>query len=271
MTEAATAALTFEALLQALLIPLLELVAPGLAAALAVFARVGTAAAVMPAFGERLVPMRLRLAGALALTAIITPAVMADLGPLPESPLAWARFIGGEALAGLALGLALRLMVMALQIAGTVAAQTTSLAQALGGAGPDPQPAIAQVLTSAGLCVLVLTGFPERAVEFLLLSYQLLPAGGRPDPAALATWGVSRVARAFALGFTLAAPFVIGAALYNLALGAINRAMPMLMVAFVGAPAIALGGLIMLALSAPMIIVVWLRSMLSLLASPVGP
>ena len=77
-------------------------------------------------------------------------------------------------------------------------------------------------------------------------SYEILPMG-LPVPAEdVARWGVARVAQAFALGFSLAAPFVIAGFAYNVALGAINRAMPQLMVAFIGAPAITAGGLLIL-------------------------
>lgn len=237
-----------------------------LASGLMVFARVGAAFAVIPAFGERLVPMRVRLGAALAMTAIVAPAVATP--PLPGEPLGLLIYLGGEALAGLALGLTLRLLVMALQIAGTIAAQAISLSQFFGGAGAEPQPAIAQVLMLAGLALLVLMGLPERAAEYLILSYDLLPAGLWPDPGALADWGTAQVARAFALGFTLAAPFVIGAVLYNLALGAINRAMPTLMVAFVGAPAVTLAGLALLAVSAPILLGVWWQTFARVLADP---
>jgi flagellar biosynthesis protein FliR len=239
-----------------------------LAAAGLVFLRIGAAFAVLPAFGERLVPARIRIVGALAMTVVVTPAVIGDLPPLSAEPLDMTRVAAGEALAGLALGLALRLVVMALQIAGTIAAQATSLAQFFGGAGAEPQPAISQILMLAGVALLVLAGLPERAAEYLILSYDLLPAGIWPDPGALAAWGTGRVAQAFALGFTLAAPFVIGSALYNLALGAINRALPTLMVAFVGAPAVTLAGLALLAVSAPVILSVWWGAADRLLSNP---
>ena len=58
-------------------------------------------------------------------------------------------------------------------------------------------------------------------------------------------------------GFSLAAPFVIMGFAYNVALGAINRAMPQLMVAFVGAPAITAAGLLVLMLAAPVILHFW--------------
>lgn len=72
----------------------------------------------------------------------------------------------------------------------------------------------------------------------------------------------------FANAFTLAAPFVITSLIYNVALGAINRAMPQLMVAFVGAPAITAGGLILLMLISPLILSIWLDEFNIRLANP---
>lgn len=236
--------------------------------AMAVFARIGAAFAVMPAFGERVVPGRVRLMLAFAMTLIVAPAV-AGRAVLPEGSLfALAGFFGVETAIGLSMGIGLRLLVMALQIAGTMAAQATSLAQLFGGAGIDPQPAISQVLVMGGLALLVLAGWPEKLAVFLILSYDLLPPGQWPDAGAMTEWGVARVAHAFALAFMLAAPFLIGASLYNLALGAINRAMPQLMVAFIGSPAITFGGLFLLMLSAPVMLMVWLNAVGTFLAAP---
>ncbi len=74
------------------------------------------------------------------------------------------------------------------------------------------------------------------------------PWGGGLASPDLARWGLAQVSRSFALAFSLAAPFVIAGLLYNVALGVINRAMPQLMVAMVGAPAITLGGIALFAL-----------------------
>ncbi len=237
--------------------------------ALVVMARVGAFFALLPAFGERVVPMRLRLALALAMTMIVAPAVLPGLpGAAPAGDLAHVIVI--EAAIGLAMGAGLRLFVFALQIAGTIAAQATSLAQFFGGAGVDPQPAISQLLVMAGLALLVMAGLPERAAEFLILGYILLPPGLWPDAAALAAWGVAHVGHAFGLAFVLAAPFVIGSALYNLALGAINKAMPQLMVAFIGAPAITLASLALLMLAAPVMMSVWLQRVGGFLLAPLA-
>lgn len=236
-----------------------------------VFARVGPVFALAPAFGERVVPARIRLTAALMMTVVVGPAVAPSI-PLPApDPIGLVLFIASESLIGVILGMALRLMVLVLMMAGTKAAQATSLAQAFGGAGVDPQPAIAQLLVMAGLCAAAMSGLPERLAQLIVLSYDLFPAGRWPDPAALAEWGVGRVSKAFALSFSLAAPFVIGAGLYNLALGAINRAMPQLMVAFIGAPALTLGGLVLLMVAAPLMLAVWTPAFLAVIADPVAP
>jgi len=80
--------------------------------------------------------------------------------------------------------------------------------------------------------------------------------------------GVTEISRAFALGFTLAAPFVIASFIYNVTLGVINKAMPQLMVAFVGAPAITAGGLILLMLAAPLMLSIWVESMALFIINP---
>ena len=188
--------------------------------------------------------------------------------PPTAEPLALVRFLLPETLIGISIALSLRLFVMALQIGGTMAAQATSLAQFFGGAGVDPQPAMSQVLMMAALALLVALGLPERCAALFILSYDMMPAGHFPAPADMAAWGTARVGHAFALAFGLAAPFLIAATLYNLALGAINRAMPQLMVAFVGAPALTLGSLFLFLLAAPLLLGVWVQAVWPALTEP---
>ncbi|MCX7646886.1 MAG: flagellar biosynthetic protein FliR [Rhodobacteraceae bacterium] len=241
----------------------------GLAAWFAVFLRVGAVMAVLPAFGEQAVPARVRLALALAFTCVVAPAAPAL--PLDGPAAAVGRALAAEVLSGLLLGLGLRLFVLALQTAGAIAAQATSLAQIFGGsAGVDPQPAIAHALTIGGLALAVLADLHVRAAEAMIASYDALPPGMLPHAGLVATWGTFRVADAFARGFSLAAPFVAASLVYNVALGVINRAMPQLMVAFVGAPALTLGGLALFAFAAPALLEVWRAALGTYLADPLG-
>ena len=233
-----------------------------------VFLRVGAMAAVLPAFGEQIIPLRVRLAVAMAFTMVVTPAAQGFLPAAPDTPMALAWLIATESVAGLALGLGLRLFVIALQTAGTIAAQATSLAQFFGGANVDPQPAIAQVLVMGGLALAVIFGLHVRLAELMILSYTLIPAGEFAQAGMLAEWGVGRVSHAFTLAFRLAMPFVVISLIYNVALGAINKAMPQLMVAFVGAPAITFAGLAMLLITAPILLTVWLEAFHAFIADP---
>ena len=233
-------------------------------AALLVFLRVGAAMALLPAFGEQSVPQRLRLVLSLAFTAIVAPAA----GPLPSVEAGVLIPFGVEVLVGLALGIALRMFIMALQIAAAIAANATSLSQLFGGVGPEPQPAIANLLVMAGLALAVASGLHVHVAQLLILSYQILPAGTVPGSIDMTQWGVAQVAHAFSLGFALAAPFTIASLLYNIALGVINRAMPALMVSFIGAPALALGGVALMAIVAPLMLVVWQQSFQTFLANP---
>jgi flagellar biosynthetic protein FliR len=249
---------------------LLDLSAVGLAGFFLVFTRVGGVMALLPGFGERLVPARVRLGLAIAFALVVWPMLAPGMGaPDPGRP--FFLMIAIEATIGLMLGLAIRLMVIALQLAGSIASQSTALAQIFGaGATPDPMPAIGNILMLAGVTLAVAAGLHVKAAVAMAQSYSILPMG-LPVPASdVAAWGTARVAQAFGLGFSLAAPFVIMGFAYNIALGAINRAMPQLRVAFVGAPAIIAAGLLVLMLAAPVILHFWSARLDLTLANPLA-
>ena len=207
---------------------LLDLTQAGLAGFVLVFVRVSGVVALLPGFGEQMTPVRVRLGAAVAFAMIVWPMIAPGLdAPDPARPFLAMLLV--EAAIGLMLGLAIRLLVIALQL--------------------------------AGITLAVASGLHVKAAIAMARSYEILPMG-LPIPAAdVAAWGTARVARAFALGFSLAAPFVIAGFAYNLALGAINRAMPQLMVAFIGAPAITAGGLLLLLLASPVLLHFWGRQL----------
>jgi flagellar biosynthetic protein FliR len=248
----------------------LDFTAAGLAAAILVFVRVGAVMALLPGFGEMLIPARVRLALTIAFTLVVTPMVAPEaLAVDPARPFFLLMLI--EAGAGLLIGLAIRLVVLALQLAGSIAAQSTALAQIFGaGATPDPMPAIGNILMLAGITLAVAADLHVKAALAMARSYEILPIGAALPAADVAAWGAARVSAAFALGFSLAAPFVIAAFAYNLALGAINRAMPQLMVAFIGAPAITAGALLLLMLASPLILTHWSGRLDAALVDPLG-
>lgn len=246
---------------------LLDLTQAGMAAWILVFTRVGAVMALLPGFGEHFIPARVKLGAAIALTLVVAPLA----APAVDPGRPFFLLMGIEAVAGLMLGLALRLMVLALQLAGSIAAQSTALAQIFGaGATPDPMPAIGNLLMLAGVTLAVAGDLHVKAAVMIARSYEILPIGAPLPGSDLLAWGASRVAMAFGLGFSLAAPFVIAAFAYNVALGAINRAMPQLMVSFIGAPAITAFSILLLMLAAPLILATWTGRLDQVLADPLS-
>ncbi|WP_371156231.1 flagellar biosynthetic protein FliR [Jannaschia sp. 2305UL9-9] len=243
------------------LLALHDVVAPALGGFLVVFLRVGAMMLLVPGLGDQMIPARVRLVAGFALAAAITPAVSTPVS-------VGSALILTETIVGLAFGAVLRFLAQALLIAGMMAAQLTSLSQLFG--TQEPSSAIGNLLNIAGLCLLMATGLPLYLVEMLIRSYDVIPLGSIMPGSDVVRWGVARLSHAFALAFGLAAPFALAAILYNAAMGVINRAMPQLMVALVGAPAITGAAGLILMLAAPVILTVWHGAMIAVLDDPIS-
>ena len=88
-----------------------------------VLMRVGSVTALLPGFGEQSIPMRIRLLVALAFTAIVWPVVSPAFNiSLQAMPLLMLT----ESAIGIMIGISIRMIVMALQLAGSIAAQSTT-------------------------------------------------------------------------------------------------------------------------------------------------
>lgn len=233
-----------------------------------VFLRVSAVVSLLPGFGERTVPIRIKLATAIAFSSIIAPAI--DFAPSSTDINMLISLALTETLIGFLIGIGVRFFIMALQTAGAIAAQSTSLSQLLGGAISEPLAAIGYILTMGAIALSMIAGLHIKATAAVILSYDILPIGMLVTGAQVADWGLSQLSSAFQLAFVLSAPFILVSILYNLALGAINKAMPQLMVAFVGAPVITFGGLFILLIATPFLLSTWINALNTFLISPFG-
>lgn len=232
-----------------------------------IFFRIGAAMSVMPGIGTQSVPTRIKLSLSLVVSLFISSLFFDSAHLVP--PLTVVILVS-ESVIGLAVGLAFRFMVFALQIAGTIAAQSTSLSQILGNSGVEPMPAMGHILVVGGLALLFMSGFHLDFLSTIVRLYEIWPIGAKPEPGEFAMWMTQQASDIFVLSFRMAVPFVILSMLYNVTLGVINKAMPQLMVSFVGAPIITLGGMIFLALSAPYMLSLWRTAVESFVANPIG-
>ncbi|MDZ7628437.1 MAG: flagellar biosynthetic protein FliR [Parvularculaceae bacterium] len=249
---------------------LIEVAAVNLPLWAGVFARMSAIAFLAPALGELAVPVRVRLAGAIALTMLVAPIVEAPVAaPLTAASLA--AMISAEAATGLLIGFALRLGVFALQILGAMTAQVLSLSQLFGpGLSHDQESPISTILIAAGLALACAGGLHVRLAASLAETYAALPFGTGFDPGVGAEFVAAHSAKALSLSLGMAAPFVLLGMAYSIALAAANRAMPQMAAVFVGAPAIILAGLTLFAGAAAVILSRWAGATASLVAAPLS-
>ncbi len=224
----------------------------------AIFARISALVMFLPGLGEQAVPVRPRLAVAMAITLILTPLVISSATP-PETNSAAVMMMVAEIISGAILGFSIRIAIFTLQTAGSIASQSLSLAQLFGSnIDASLSSPIGTLLMFVGIVLAVMAGLHFETVRVLVLSFEIMPLGVFPGASETGSWAVERVAFSFAASLSLAMPFVVLGFIYNLAIGAANRAMPQLMVAFVGVPAVTLAGMMLLALTAPVLLGVWL-------------
>ncbi|MGI3170034.1 flagellar biosynthetic protein FliR [Pseudooceanicola sp. C21-150M6] len=228
--------------------------------------RFGPVLFLLPGVPEFRIPAWVKIGVLISVSAILYPSVgTVVLG----SDTLWSIVLI-ETFIGICLGMGVRLFLMALQIAGSIAAQSTSLFQVGGASMPEPMPALGMVWVVAALAFAASYGFHIKAIEYMMASYSVMPVGHLPGRSDLVAWFIGGVSTCFSLGFVLSAPFLILAAIYNLTLGVINRAMPQLMVAFVGAPVIVFGAQALLLVSSSSVLKTWWVYMEQSLYAPFG-
>ena len=239
----------------------------------AVFVRLSVFFMMLPGLGETSVPVRIRLMVSLVTTWIVTPVVLQQVEMTPLTAAGMAFLFAQEALTGFVLGFGLRVTIYVLQITGTIIAQALSLSQIFGSTlTEEPNTMVSSLLMMAGMTLALTMGLHIEAIRIFLWSFTAFPLGQTGELENIAWWATQKSMAAFAFALSLSLPFVLLNFLYNLMLGLINRAMPQLMVSFVGLPAITGVGLVLLAAAVGALLTVWVASYAGLTAEfPAGP
>jgi flagellar biosynthetic protein FliR len=219
---------------------------------LLVFARVGSMVMLLPAIGEMGVPSRVRLVLALAISFALTPQVQSSYpAVIPGSTMALVIMVIQEVTAGVLVGAMARIIMSSLQVAGYLIATQTGLAyaQTLDPTQNTQGAVLGNFMTLLGVTMIFLTNLHHMAIGAIAGSYRMLPPGGHLPTGDMAQLVIQLTSSSFALGFQLAAPFLVfGFALYA-GLGVLAKLMPQMQIFFVAVPLnIMCGFLIMLAL-----------------------
>jgi flagellar biosynthetic protein FliR len=201
------------------------------------FFRIAGLVMTAPLLGTKSTPLRIRLITALALAAVLAPLVSVPTVPDPMSP-AGMLIVLQQVLIGATLGLAVRLVFLALEVGGQIIAQQMGLGFA---AMVDPMngaqvPVISQFYIVLGtLTYLGLNGHLVL-IEVLASSFKTLPVSGsgiaRDDLWLVSDWAGWLITQAV----VLALPAIVSLMVVNLALAVVARAAPQLNIISVGFP-----------------------------------
>ena len=158
-----------------------------------------------------------------------------------------------EAAIGCALGLAVKVFVSAVELAGHMTGFQLGLSYS---AIVDPQSGVRNNLLATLYANVVLVTFllvdgHHAMLRALGASYERVPMGGGQISPALAGTVVEMLGLVFVLGTRLAAPLILVMLVAELGMGLVSRAAPMLNLMIVGAPLRLLVGLIVLGVMVP--------------------
>jgi flagellar biosynthetic protein FliR len=193
-----------------------------------------------------------RLVLALAIAFALTPQVQGNYpGVAPSSTVALVIMIVQEVTAGVLVGAMARIIMSALQIAGYLIATQIGLAyaQTIDPTQNTQGVVVGNFMSLLGTTLIFATNLHHLAIGAIAGSYRMLPPGGHLPTDDMAQLVIMLTSSSFALGFQLAAPFLVfGFAVYA-GLGVLAKLMPQLQIFFVAVPInIMCGFLIMLAL-----------------------
>jgi flagellar biosynthetic protein FliR len=212
------------------------------------FFRIAGVLMVAPIFGARLVPVRVRMALAVATTVALTP-LLPVTQPF-ELSFATGLVVAQELVIGVAMGFCLQMIFDALVLAG----QTIAMSMGLGMATLiDPQrgvsvPVISQFFVIMGFLIFLSLGGHLATIRLMADSFEILPLGrplGVDGVWMLVNWG----GQMFAGALRIALPAATALLVANIAFGVMSRAAPTLNLFSVGLPAGLLIGFLLLLLN----------------------
>ncbi|OQW58533.1 MAG: hypothetical protein A4S17_03620 [Proteobacteria bacterium HN_bin10] len=227
------------------------------------FARIGAMIMLLPGFGEPAVPARVRLGFALAMAIGVGPA-LANSVPEPAAT-AWGMGfqIGAEALIGVLLGAAARMLVAALATAGQIVGMEIGLsfAQTADPTMTQSGQLVSVFLGVLGVALIFATGLHHMFLRGVAGSYEVISLGAPPPVGDAAQLALEATAASFRVGFQIAIPLIVAGMIFRVGLGVLSRLIPQIQVFFVTLPLQIMGGLAVFALGLSTGMLIWLDSL----------
>lgn len=215
-------------------------------------ARILALLAMAPVFNSAGMSMQVRLIVGLAISLAIAPA-LPPAPPVPPGSWQGIAVLGQQMLIGTVLGLTLRIVFTAVDIAGELIGLQMGLSFAT---FFDPHSSAQTAVMSSFLGLVTTLLFLSMNGHLLILSvlaesFRLLPIGVKPFAApgfgALLAWSTTM----FSAGLMLALPLIAALLIANISLGVLARIAPQLNIFAIGFPVTSITGFAVLMLSLP--------------------
>jgi len=214
------------------------------------FARIGGMIMLLPGFGEPAVPPRIRLGLALAMAIALGPALADRVPQAATTAFGMAGQVASEAIIGVLLGGAARMLVSALATAGQIVGLEIGIAFAQTADPTQTQSGqlVAVFLSIMGVALIFATGLHHMFLAGIVGSYDVIALGTPPPVGDAAQLALETTATSFRVGFQIAMPVVAAGLIFRVGLGVLSRLIPQIQVFFVALPLQIMGGLVVFAL-----------------------
>lgn len=229
----------------------IHILLPQFQAFLVLVSRIGGLLAALPVFSGRTIPIKVKLGLVLTLSLMLAPSI-----PMPTVSLDPVLLAGGmlsEITIGVTIGLAVRLMFGALEVAG----ELLGIQMGFGAVHLfDPTtshqtPMIAQFFTMLASLIFLSLNAHLFAMATIIHSYEAIPAFGAHLSSHLGEEILLLSQRMFTIGLKLSAPVLITILLINVLMALLGRAVPQVQVFVLSFPITIAGGLLVLSLGMP--------------------
>lgn len=233
-----------------------------------VLSRLGGMIMWQPVLGGMAIPVQIRAVLVIGLATLVSPLVPTP-ETLPDTGGAIALALASEILLGVLIGMTVRMCFMGLQIGAQVVAQEAGLAF---GRVADPstgenQSVFSIMYVQLAAVVFLIVGGHRVLLALAIESFETIPLlGDRGLFLHGADLLVAALTQSFEIAIRTAAPTVLALFLVNIALGFVSRTVPQLNVIMLGFSIKSLVALVLLAISLPAVMEVFLAGVESTVA-----
>jgi flagellar biosynthesis protein FliR len=231
--------------------PSLHLLLPEFQSFLVLVSRIGGIVAAFPMLGGRTVPVQIKIALVVMLGIALSPLI--QLPPLSRDAMEMTAGLVSELLIGLVIGLAVRLLFGALEVAGDLLGTQIGFGavQLLDPMTSQQSSLLSEYFRIIASLVFLSVNAHMMVVAAIVSSYDAIPPFGARLTSALGEEVVHLSTHMFLVALKLSAPVLVAMILLNVLLAMLGRAVVQINVFVLSFPLTIAGGLLVLGLSLP--------------------